>query len=216
MSRSPAPAARSRRTRAARLAPGERRTHLLACALRVFAARGLGAARPADVAADAGVALPTVFHYFPTREALVDAVLDAVERTLADVVERLARRRDPAPARLAQIARAFADTVDRHPAAARIWLDWSTAAGGALWPRYLVYYDRIHAVLATTIRRGQQARELRGDVPAADAARLFIASAYVIMQMKLRDRPRAEVDRLLGTVPLLFAEPAVTARGGAG
>jgi TetR/AcrR family transcriptional regulator, hemagglutinin/protease regulatory protein len=203
-----APARSSGRRRAARLAPGVRRAHLLACALRVFAARGLGAARPADVAAEAGVALPTVFHYFATREALVDAVLHAVERTLGDVVERVARRRDPAPVRLAGIARAFAHTVDRQAAAARVWLDWSTAAGGELWPRYLAYYDRIHAVLAATIRRGQQAGELRGDVPAADAARLFIASAYVIMQMKLRGRPRVEVDRLLETLPRLFAVPA--------
>ena len=39
------------RPRAARLAPAERRAQLLACALHVFARRGLGRATHADVAA---------------------------------------------------------------------------------------------------------------------------------------------------------------------
>lgn len=204
MPRTSALSARPRRRRAARLAPRERRAHLLACALRAFAAHGVAATRPADVAAEADVALPTVFHYFPTREALVDVVLDAVEHTLGDEIERIAREQGPAPDRLARIVRAFARTVDAHPETARIWLDWSTAAGGSLWPRYLVFYDRIHAVLTSAMQHGQDAGELPTDPDAADAARLFIGSAYVIMQMKLRGRSPEAVDRLVEAVPRLF------------
>jgi AcrR family transcriptional regulator len=62
-----------------RLSPGARRAELMACALAVFARRGLGEARHAEIAAEAGVSVATVFVYFPTREALVDAVLDEVD-----------------------------------------------------------------------------------------------------------------------------------------
>jgi AcrR family transcriptional regulator len=44
----------------------------------VFAEGGLGAARHAEIAERAGVAVSTVFVYFPTREDLVRDVLDAV------------------------------------------------------------------------------------------------------------------------------------------
>ena len=59
-----------------RLPPEERRAQLLEIAIDVFAERGLGAARHAEIAERAGVAVSTVFAYFETREALVDAVLD--------------------------------------------------------------------------------------------------------------------------------------------
>ena len=61
-----------------RLPPEERRAQLLEIAIDVFADRGLGAARHAEIAERAGVAVSTVFAYFETREALVDAVLDEV------------------------------------------------------------------------------------------------------------------------------------------
>ena len=51
-----------------RLPPDERRAQLLAIAIDVFAERGLGAARHAEIAERAGVAVSTVFVYFPTRE----------------------------------------------------------------------------------------------------------------------------------------------------
>ena len=77
------------RFRARRLSPTERRTQLLTCALRVFARRGLGEARHAEIAKEAGVSIPAVFFYFPTRADLVDAVLCEVERfyrTMADEI----------------------------------------------------------------------------------------------------------------------------------
>ena len=61
-----------------RLAPEARRAELMAVAIEVFARRGLGEARHAEIAAEAGVSVPTVFVYFPTRDALVHAVLDHV------------------------------------------------------------------------------------------------------------------------------------------
>ena len=59
-----------RRPRAPRLAPEARRAQLLASAMRVFARRGIAAARHAELASEAGVAVSTTFAYFPTREEL--------------------------------------------------------------------------------------------------------------------------------------------------
>ncbi|HEY2487591.1 MAG TPA: helix-turn-helix domain-containing protein, partial [Candidatus Binataceae bacterium] len=74
----PRQSARHRRARA--LDQNERRTLLLRCALCVFARRGIGAARHAEIAREAKVSVPAVFFYFPTRQALVSAVLDEVAR----------------------------------------------------------------------------------------------------------------------------------------
>ena len=47
--------------------------------MRVFARRGLGAARHAEIAKEAGVSVPAVFFYFPTREELVTAVFASAQ-----------------------------------------------------------------------------------------------------------------------------------------
>ena len=78
-----------------RLAAKARRELLLACALRVFARRGIGAAHHAEIAAAAGVSVPTVFVYFPTRAALVEAVLAEVERFYIARAEQAQRACSP-------------------------------------------------------------------------------------------------------------------------
>ena len=72
-----------------RLPPEERRAQLLSIAIDVFADRGLGAARHAEIAERAGVAVSTVFAYFETREALVDAVLREVADFFIAAAERI-------------------------------------------------------------------------------------------------------------------------------
>lgn len=179
---------------ARRLAPDARRAQLLACALKVFARRGLGAARHAEVAAEAGMSVPTVFVYFPTREALVQAVLDEVGRLIHDdVLKPLQREEVPAPAVLRQSALAFAEAIDRYPDHARVWLDWSTSVRDELWPRYLAFQDRVQALLLTTTLRGKAEGSLPADLDAEDAVRLLIGSAYMIAQMKLTGTDTARV-----------------------
>ena len=118
-----------------RLTAEARREQLLACALAVFARRGLGEARHAEVAREAGMSVPTVFNYFPTREALVLAVLDEVGRFILDEVLRPIQRDErPAPEVLRDSALAFAAAIETHPDHARVWLDWSTAVRDDIWP----------------------------------------------------------------------------------
>src|SRR5690348_6718582 len=113
------PARAPKRYRAPRLAPTERREQLLTCALRIFARRGLGEARHAEIAKEAGVSVATTFFYFPTRTDLVTAVLDEVERFYCAMAECMHRQALPAPQIMLNHARTFADSVDSHPDYAR-------------------------------------------------------------------------------------------------
>ncbi len=78
--------------------PDARRELILAAALRVYARRGLGDTRHSDVAKEAALAVSTTFHYFPTKPALLTAVLNEVARfLLKDVVASHAHGKDTAP-----------------------------------------------------------------------------------------------------------------------
>lgn len=188
------------RTRARRLSPTERRTQLLTCAVRVFARRGLGEARHAEIAKEAGVSVPTVFFYFPTRADLVDAVLSEVERFYRAMADKIHSQPFPAPQLLLSHGFAFADSVDTHPDYARVWLDWSTAIRDEVWPRYLTFQSYVVKVLEKTIRRGQRAGEFASDIDPEDNARLMFGSAHMIAQMKFTQQAPEKTERFLHTL----------------
>jgi TetR/AcrR family transcriptional regulator, hemagglutinin/protease regulatory protein len=188
------------RPRARRLLPAERRAQLLTCALRVFARRGLGEARHAEIAKEAGVAVPTVFFYFPTRNELVSAVLDEVERFYIELAEQAHRRDLPAQQILLQHAVAFAESVDTHPDHARVWLDWSTAIRDEVWPRYIDFQGKLVRILEKTIRRGQRKGTFAADVDAEDAALLGFSAAHMVAQMKFLRRAPEKVERFMRAV----------------
>jgi len=61
-----------------RLAAGDRRTQILAAAFEVFAERGFHGSRTRELAERAGVSEALVFSHFPTKEALIRAIIDQV------------------------------------------------------------------------------------------------------------------------------------------
>lgn len=203
--------------RAARLPPEARRAQLLARAIEAFADAGVARGTHADVARLAEVSVPTVFVYFPTREALVEAVLEEVARFIVeDVLAPVQRGDDPVPELLVQTGLAFTEAVGSHPAHARVWLDWSTAFRGDVWPRYLAFQARVVALLKGTMVRGKRDRSLARTLDADDATRLLVGSAHMLAQMKVMGRDRRQVEHFLRTLIDGFRAPAPERRIGRG
>ncbi len=168
-----------------RMAPQARRAQLLRCAIMVFARRGLGEGRHAEIAREAGTSVPTVFNYFATRDELLAAVLDEVERFILDDVLRPIQAHDaPAPEVLVESALAWANAVQEHADYARIWLDWSTAVRDGVWGRYLEFQDRVFEVFLPTMLRGRREGSLPANLDVDDAVRLLVGSAHMIAQMQ--------------------------------
>jgi len=194
-------ARRKKPARAARLNPAERRTQLLVCALRAFAEAGVGRGTHADVARLAEVSVPTVFVYFPTREALVDAVLTEVARFIVeDVLAPVQTRAAPVPELLVQSGLAFTEAVGTHPDHARIWLDWSTAFRRDVWSRYVEFQERVVRLLKATVMRGKRDGSLARNLDADDATRLLVGSAHMLAQMTYMGRDLAQIEHFLRTL----------------
>ncbi|MEX2481600.1 MAG: TetR/AcrR family transcriptional regulator [Gammaproteobacteria bacterium] len=184
-----------------RLPPAARRRQLLAFALEVFARRGIGEARHAEIAREAGMSVPTVFNYFPTREVLVLEVLDEVGRfILEDILRPIQDEQVPAPEVLRATALAFAGAIESHPHHARVWLDWSTAVRDDVWLRYLEFQDAVFALLAATTERGKREGSLPAELDVAAAVRLLVGSAHMIAQMQFAGMPPARVQEFIAFI----------------
>jgi TetR/AcrR family hemagglutinin/protease transcriptional regulator len=180
--------------------PEERREQLVRCALAVFARRGVRRAVHADVARAADVAVSTAFLYFPTREALVDAVLTEVEGYYLALAEQVHAAPEPAPDVVLEHGRRFRASIDSHPDHAFIWLNWSAAVRDETWPRYLAFTERLVEIHERTLRRGQREGSVAVDVDAEAAARLLIGYAQLAAQMKLSDFDESRTQAVGNTV----------------
>jgi TetR/AcrR family hemagglutinin/protease transcriptional regulator len=196
-----------------RLPPDERRAQLLETALEVFARRGFGRAGHAEIAEAAGVAVSTVFFYFRTAEALVEAVLEEVGRFYLELARRVhqgvregvdevdeaneVNERDRSCREiLLEHRKLFHDSLATHPHHARLALDWSTAVREDLWPRYITFIEKLVANHVRTIRRGQQTGEVAAEVDPETSARMLIGSAQMTAQQKLMGADPEQVDRM--------------------
>ncbi len=188
-----------------RLPPEERRAQLLQTAMAVFARRGFGRAGHAEIAEAAGVAVSTVFLYFKTREALVDAVLAEVGRFYLDLALRVHQQEKPCREILVDHRLAFHESLDSHPYHARLALDWSTALREELWPRYIEFTDQLVANHVRTILRGQAEGDVASSVDPETSARMLIASAQMTAQQRLAGADPAMADRMA----LLFIDAAL-------
>jgi TetR/AcrR family hemagglutinin/protease transcriptional regulator len=192
-----------------RLSPQARRAQLLDCALGAFAEYGLGRANHARVAAAAGVSVPTVFHYFPSRKALVDAVLGCIEDFFVGLAEAIHGQSGTAAELLARHGLAFLEAAEERPAYIRVWLDWSTAIREDYWPRYLAFQERLVDIVAGSIERGRQRGDVAERIVPEVTARLFVGNAHMAAVMKfapdvgidLERHVRRAVDTLLAARP---------------
>ncbi|MGB6319179.1 MAG: TetR/AcrR family transcriptional regulator, partial [Litorimonas sp.] len=104
---------------------------------------GLERAGHGDIAKRAGVSTPTVFNYFPTRDALVAAVLDRIEASVSEMFDRLPDAPATRRQRILQLAATFRQMVLERPAETKTFLKWGVSFDPDLRPAFLAFQTRI-------------------------------------------------------------------------
>lgn len=141
-----------------RLSPEARKTQLLDMAVIAFAAAGIERAVHADVAKLAHVSTPTVFTYFPTREALVEAVLDKVETAIIGMIAQIPERSGLSNEEmLRSLAQALDILCDTQPDLMKVALAWSVAFSDVR-ERYIKFQDRQLDMLSVRLSPTSQER----------------------------------------------------------
>jgi AcrR family transcriptional regulator len=150
------------------------RAALLDAAESVFAVRGT-AASTEEVAKAAGVGIGTLFRHFPTKEALLEAVLLARLQRLGEQAVALATAEDPGVAFFDY----FRAVVEESPtktaitqALAEAGVDPTAAAKGL--------GGGFHAAFEVLLVRAQQAGAVRTDIGVADVIALLVGASHAV------------------------------------
>jgi AcrR family transcriptional regulator len=144
--------------RAPRADARRNRARVLEAADAVFAAKGTSASTE-EVARAAGVGIGTVFRHFPTKEALLEAVLAGRLTRLAEEAGRLTASGDPGAAFFAFVTHVVEQSAAKNAfgdALAEAGVDVSQAVSGV--------GRELKAALDTLLTRAQRAGSVRDDV----------------------------------------------------
>ncbi|HET6829867.1 MAG TPA: TetR/AcrR family transcriptional regulator [Solirubrobacterales bacterium] len=145
-----------------------RRAGLVAEATAVLAERGVEATRFSDVAERAGVSVGLLQHYFRSRDALIDAAIEAVAVRKFDRLAR-AQRDIHDPWELIEAAIEEILASDDPIGDARSWLDVCSAA--AQRPNLGAAIERVQQRWVTLIEGAVVAGASRGDLHPAMSPR---------------------------------------------
>ncbi len=157
------------------------RQKILAAAHAVLAARGLDAGVD-EIAREAGVGMGTLYRRFPTKEALVEAVIEDRFASMAEDFREGAALADP--------WEAFASCATRlacRIAEDRGFFQVVSESVGRL-PRTREQRDGLLALLVPVVERAQAAGVLRADVTVEDVPGLCAVAAR-LPQWKLESQP---------------------------
>jgi AcrR family transcriptional regulator len=179
------------------------RARLIEEASQLYADGGYAGLSFATLAARAGLTKPTVFHYFPNKQALLRAVFDA----LGERLQRAAENWFDAPpasyaARLERLILALAEFYGRDPLNARILCHGlleterlAPPAGGGATP----VFDHFIRRFAEFIAAGARAGEFYADRPLAI---IMAIGGIVLFEFMLPDRGSQFRRVPAGAVPL--------------
>jgi len=100
----------------------DNRTRILEVALRLFSARGYDGIGVQEIVQECGVTKPTLYHYFKSKQGLLQAILEEHFEPFLDGLEKAAAYQGDLPLTLQKITRHYFESVKRNPAFYRLTL----------------------------------------------------------------------------------------------
>ncbi len=151
----------------------DKRRVILDAAVRVFARQGFHTCRVSDIADEAGVAYGLVYHYFPSKETILDTLfLERWDVMLAAIAEAEASDLTPRE-QLRAIASFIVDSYRRDPDLMKVIIVEVTRAANTFGRTHLEKILQAYEGIASIVRRAQDAGTFRIEVDALFAAQAF-------------------------------------------
>lgn len=191
----------------------ETRRCLLASAARHFAAHGLERASIDAISTEAGFAKGTVYNYFPSKEALFEAVLeDACRRAVRSFAAAGAgpgfRRR------LRALAAADLEVFREEEPFMKVMVREAFSFRPRTWSLVMAGLQPFLSAVEDVLQAGRDAGELRRDRPADELALLFVGE-LALLYARHWTSGRPPLEEIPDLVVSFFLDGAGAARRGA-
>ena len=157
----------------------EKRRRILRAAITVFARKGYHASKVSDVATEAGVAYGLVYHYFGSKEQLLDTIFRRTWTNMLEAVEEVERADAPTREQIRAIAQIVLGAWQLDPDLIRVLI--REVARGPQLEQEIDEIGRAFDALERVVARGQKKGELRADVEPRLAAWILYGTLEEIL-----------------------------------
>ena len=140
----------------------DKRRQILAAAVRVFARRGYHGSRVGDIAEDAGVAHGLLYHYFSSKEEVLQIVFSENWGELLTRFRAVEDADEPAPEKLEGLAKILLRTWRNDPDLVTVMV--REVARSAHLQAQVLEVREAFAILQRVIEQGQREGAFRADV----------------------------------------------------
>ena len=181
------------------IAQEEKRRLILDAAVRVFARKGYHTCRVGDIAEEAGVAYGLLYHYFSSKEEVLETVFRETWSELLEAMRGVEESGEPAREQLRQVAAILLRAWRRDPDLVRVLV--REVARSPQMPRRVEEIGQAFRAIERIVARGQGEGEFRADLDPRLASWIFygaieeILTGWVLGQLPDGDEEVAKAER---------------------
>ena len=157
----------------AKAPPVDKRRQILDAAIRVFARQGFHATRVSDIADEAGVAYGLVYHYFKSKDEVLNELFVERWSLLLAAIEETDRTTTSPREKLAAVASFIVDSYVHDPELMKVIIVEVTRAANSFGRTHLPEIRHAYQSIAKIVADGQGAGAFRTDVDPMFASMSF-------------------------------------------
>jgi TetR/AcrR family transcriptional regulator, fatty acid metabolism regulator protein len=157
----------------AKAPPIDKRRNILDAAIVVFARQGFHSTRVSDIADEAGVAYGLVYHYFNSKDEVLNELFSERWSLLLAAIEEADASSESPRSKLAAVAAFIVDSYRHNPELMKVIIVEVTRAANSFGKTHLEEIRRAYESIAKIVADGQASGAFRGDV-----APLFASMAF--------------------------------------
>jgi TetR/AcrR family transcriptional regulator, fatty acid metabolism regulator protein len=165
----------------ARSAPVDKRRIILDAAVRVFARQGFHTCRVSDIADEAGVAYGLVYHYFQSKDEVLDTLFLERWDVLLEAISEVDASSQPARDKLRAIAGFIIDSYRHDPDLMKVIIVEVTRAANSFGAAHLGKITEAYGQISGIVAQAQERGEFRADVTAEFAAMAFYGAIEQVL-----------------------------------
>jgi AcrR family transcriptional regulator len=153
--------------------PVDRRRQILDAAIRVFAHQGFHACRVSDIAREAGVAYGLVYHYFDSKDQVLNELFAERWSLLLAAIREVDERPIAPREKLDAVAGFIIDSYRHDPDLMKVIIVEVTRAANSFGRTHLPEIRQAYELIAKIVRDAQEQGAFRADVDPEFASMWF-------------------------------------------
>jgi TetR/AcrR family transcriptional regulator, fatty acid metabolism regulator protein len=144
--------------------PVDKRRQILDAAIRVFARQGFHSTRVSDIADEAGVAYGLVYHYFSSKDEVLNELFTERWSLMLAAIDEADRRNASPREKLAAVASFILDSYRHDPELMKVIIVEVTRAANSFGRTHMQEIRRAYESIAKIVADGQQTAAFRADI----------------------------------------------------